>query len=525
MIDILKQWRAWVLALLLAGPVLAYVGFGTIWLWEHSWLWIATFLWILAGVAFSILAARWTRSLHPIMPPLDWSSPGTFSPRDREAWKIIEQEAGAGDLLPMEALMGPDIYMETGRRLLRRLAEFYHPEVDDPLDPVPLVDLLTAIELASEDLARLTRHVPGGDMLSLSHWRGAVQVAGYISRANDLYTLLSPILNPLSGLARLGTREFLVKPAWRDMQQNILRWFYQAYVNRVGIHLIELMSGRLAIGADTYRRLTRRSPQALREAEPHAEPLTGAVVGARGSGKSRLLEALKRALGGDPAASRARFEALGLDPSLFDRVASIRWNEAPGYLPQLEGESRRDRGLRKEALGAAVEADLLVLTVDGRKGLQPADIALAQAWDRHFIDHPDREPPPALVVITGIDSTDLGPVWAPPYDWSTGKSVREAAVRATIESMRATLPPEFSTFVAAGLGNESSFGVAEHLVPGLAAQVQKAERAALIRQLQSLSSRSKAGRLMTQLGRQARQVWGHLKTRHSAKAAGGPSAT
>ena len=42
------------------------------------------------------------------------------------------------------------------------------------------------------------------------------------------------------------------------MQQNMLRWFYQAYVNRLGTHLIELLSGRLAIGADHYRRLTRR---------------------------------------------------------------------------------------------------------------------------------------------------------------------------------------------------------------------------------------------------------------------------
>ena len=47
-----------------------------------------------------------------------------------------------------------------------------------------------------------------------------------------------------------------MKPAWKSMQQNVLRWFYQAYVNRLGMHLIELLSGRLAIGAHQYRRLT-----------------------------------------------------------------------------------------------------------------------------------------------------------------------------------------------------------------------------------------------------------------------------
>ncbi|MFO0890771.1 MAG: GTPase [Isosphaeraceae bacterium] len=517
--SILRQWRTWVLAFLLIGPVLAYVGFGTIWLWEHSWLWIATLLWIVAGVAFSIFAARWTRSVHKLMPPLDWNSPNTFSPRDRDAWRIVEEEAAAGETLPLGDLMGPEIYMETGRRLLGRLASFYHPGVSHPLDEVPLVELLTAIELASEDLARLTRQVPGGDLLSLSHWRGAVQVAGYISKANDLYSLLSPILNPLSGLTRLGTRELLVKPAWRDMQQNILRWFYQAYVNRVGVHLIELMSGRLVIGADHYRKLTRRT--ALPAPDSAGEtPLTAVVIGARGSGKSRLVQAIKQFLGGDPALGRARLGSLGLDPGLFDRLAGVRWVEVAGYPPDVEGESRRDRALRQAAVLAAVDSDILVLTVDGRSGLRPADVALAQAWDRHFIDHPDREPPPALVVITGIDAAEFGVGWSPPYDWSAGKSVREAAVRSLFDSMRASLPPTFGSFTAAGLRDETPFGVVEHLIPGLAAQMQKAERSALIRRLQSLSGRSKAGRLVSQLGQQARHVWGNLKTRHGARRSG-----
>ena len=143
LISILKQWRVWVLAVLLIGPVLAYVAFGTIWLYERGWLWLTTasLLWIAAGTVFSILAVRWTKNVHPIMPPLDWESPSTFSPRDREAWKIVEQESVAGETLAMEALVEPEIYIETGRRLLRRLAEFYHPNTNNPLDDVPLIEL------------------------------------------------------------------------------------------------------------------------------------------------------------------------------------------------------------------------------------------------------------------------------------------------------------------------------------------------------------------------------------------------
>jgi predicted GTPase len=502
----------------LIGPVVAYVAFGSLWLWEHGWLWIAALLWIAAGTAFSILAARWTKSIHPIMPPIDWESPSTFSPRDRDAWKLVEEEADTGNGLEMEGLLEPDLYGQTGRHLLRKLATFYHPNTSHPLDDVPLVDLLTAIELAAEDLAQLSRQIPGGDMITLSHWRRAVQMAGYISRANDIYAILSPILNPLSGLARLGTRELIVKPAWRDMQQNVLRWFYQAYVNRLGVHLIELMSGRLAIGAEQYRRLTRRKPLPAIASPVEDKPLVAAVVGARGSGKSRLIETMKQAFAGEPSLIMARFEALGLAPSLVEQLRNVTWVEVAGYAPSENPESRRDRSLRQSALRTAIECDLLILVISARNGIQPADVALAQAWDRHFLEHPQRDAPPTLVVITGADHPDFGTVWSPPYDWTAGKGVREASIRALFESLRATLPPTFNTFTATGLSVETPFGVAEHLVPALVAQLHRAERSALIRHLQSLSGRSKVGRVVSQLGQQGRQIWSNLKLRRKAAA-------
>jgi len=514
MYSILKQWRAGVLAVLFFGPVLAYMAFGTIWLWQHGWLWVAALAWIAAGGAFSILAAKWTKDVHAIMPPLDWSSPGTFSPRDREAWKIIEEEADAAESMAMENLLGGDIYIETGRRLLRKLAVFYHPGASHPLDEVPLVELLTAIELASDDLAQLSRQVPGGDVITLSHWRRAVAMAGYISRANDWYAMLSPILNPLSGLARLGTRELIVKPAWKNMQQNVLRWFFQAYVNRVGVHLIELMSGRLAIGAEQYRRLTRRTFSASGAGVGELSTPVAAVAGARGSGKSRLIESLTQVLSGDPGLVRARLEGLGLDPSLFDRLGRVRWVEVPGYAPASDQESRRDRAQKERSVAQAIDCDLFILVIDGRKGLQPADVAFAQDWDRHFIEHPQREAPPTLVVVMAVDHPDLGIVWAPPYDWTAGVGIRESAVRSLFESLRATLPPTFNNFTAAGLPGETPFGLIEHVVPALAAQLHRAERSALIRQLQSLSGRSKVGRVVGQLGQHGRQIWSNLRTRH-----------
>jgi hypothetical protein len=225
---------------------------------------------------------------------------------------------------------------------------------------------------------------------------------------------------------------------------------------------------------------------------------------------------MKQALAGDLRLLRARFEGRGLNPELVEPLRTVRWVEVDGYPPVLDKDSRRDRARIRSAVSATTNCDLLILVVDGRKSLQPADLTFAQAWDRHFIEHPQQEAPPTLVVITGVDMPDFGVVWAPPYDWSTGKGVREAAVRGLFESLRATLPPTFADYTAAGLADQTPFGVAEHVLPALAAQFHRAERSALIRHLQSLSGRSRVGRVLTQLGQHGRQVWTNLRTRHKS---------
>ena len=515
----LRHWRAWVLVILLVGPVLAYIGFGALWLLQRGWLLFAGALWIASGIVFAILAARWTRAKRELLPPLDWDAPQTFSPFDREAWKLVEEEAEQGDALTQDALSGVDVYLETGRRLTRRLAQHYHPLSTDPIEHVPVVELLTALELAAEDLNGLCRQVPGGDMITPAHWKRAVQVAGYVQRASDIYSYLLPIFSPVTGLVRLGTQQWMVKPAWRNMQQNLLRWFFRAYVNRMGTHLIELYSGRLAIGADQYRRLTRKSARAAQTVNGELGVLTVAVAGARDAGKTRLIEVLDQARAGDLALARARLSALGLDETWLERLKAVRWVEVPGYTVTTGGESARDRATRREAVEAAVEeADLLLLVVDGRRDAHTADVAFAQAWDRWYVEHPGLEVPPALAVVTAVDTPEFGvsAEWAPPYQWAKGPGARETAVRARLASLRATLPPSFRELVAVGLPEHAPFGIVEHLLPALSVVLHLAERAKLVRHLHQVSTQSKARRLVSQVGEHGRWLWKNLTTRRHA---------
>lgn len=508
----IRNWRSWVLLVLFVGPILAYIAFGAIWLYQRGWLLIAGLTWFAAGIAFAYLAARWTRSRKELLPPIDWDAPRTFAKVDRDAWALVEAEAERADTVALETLSEFDIYIETGRRLAKTLADHYHPLSTDPIENVPVVDLLAALELASEDLAQLCRQVPGGDMLTPSHWKKAVQVAGYIQRANDIYSYLLPIFSPVSGLVRLGTQQWMVKPAWKTMQQNLLRWFFRAYVNRLGFHLIELYSGRLTIGAEQYRRLTRRGGRAAKGVDGEIPPLRVAVVGARGSGKSRLIDLVNQAKAGDTTLLEARLAGAGIDEAAFAHLMSAQWVEVPGYTADPGGESARDRATRTEAVERAVEADMLILVVDARRNTTGADAAFAQAWDRWYLEHPAVEFPPALAVLTGLDSPDLGGDWKPPYNWETGQSPRETAARARLNALRTCLPASFTEVVPVGLPESLPFGVVERLLPSLIALFHRAERSALIRHFQRVTTRSKARRLISQVGEHGRSLWHHLRS-------------
>ena len=259
----LKNWRSWILLLLFFGPFLGYIGLGFLWLKDRGWIWVtaAGLISLITGVVFTLLLTRWTKSSKSFLPPLDWDAPQTFTDFDRKAWGLVEAEAELGENLAMDSLTSFDTYINTGRRLAGRLAAHYQPLSTDPIERVPVIELLTALELAAEDLSQLCRQIPGGDLVTAADWKRAVVAANYFQKASDVYSYLLPLFNPVTGVSRLASQHLMVKPAWKNMQQNLLRWFFRAYVNRLGTHLVELYSGRLVIGAQGYRKLTRQARQ------------------------------------------------------------------------------------------------------------------------------------------------------------------------------------------------------------------------------------------------------------------------
>lgn len=510
-----RHWRAWILLLLLVGPILVYVVFGAVWLaqwrgpigFRGEWLTYAGAAWVASGVAFSVLASRWTKARRPLLPPLNWNAPGTFAAADREAWEIVQEAAARGDDLDHAALARFDTYIDTGRGLAQRLAAHYHPDAADPIETVPVVELLTAFQLAAEDLGGLCRQVPGGDLVTPGHWKKAVAAADYVSRANELYTLLLPVFQPVAGLARLGAQKLVSQPAWKDARQNLMRWFFRAYVNRLGAHLVELYSGRLALGAEQYRRLVRAGQRPVLNGEL-VGPMTIAVAGASRSGKSAVLAALEKARTADLEIVRSRLTQMGLDESLADRLRQAKLIEVPSYPNVAPLSNSRERKALMGAVARAAEADLLVLAVDADRDDPRPDAAFVEAWLASWARDDGREPPPALAVLTNVDSPRLADdAWRPPYQWLDGQRPREIAVRARANRLRDALPAGVVDVVPLGLIESAPFGVNERLLPEIATLLARVERSAILREMRRFADRSKVGRLVRQIGRQGRKLW------------------
>jgi hypothetical protein len=519
-----RSWRTWVLAVLLIGPILAYIGLGSLWLVQHEGplglkgelLYYGMTVWVLSGVAFAFLANRWTKDQRAVLPPLDWEAPETFTPRDRAAWELVETEAIRSDELSQDALVALDTYIDSGRGLARRLATHYRPRADDPIEDVPVVELLTAFQLAAEDLNLLVRQVPGGDLLTPAHYKTAMVASRYINRANELYNFLLPLFQPVAGLARLGAQKLMVQPAWRNMQQNLLRWFFRAYVNRLGIHLIELYSGRLVVGPDAYRRLARKAGRRLGGGVEETGPWSLAVVGARGSGKTMMVKALRRIASEQVEAVRRAVMESGAEPGLAERLRDASLIEVAAYDPTsvpVEEEGRSARRAREAAVAAASEADLLVLVIDARRSDLEADRRFLASWRDVLVAQPGQEVPPVLVALTHVDAPELGAgEWSPPYRWSTGGRDRELAVRVRAEQIRATLPVPIAAIVPLSLRAGDEWGVAEELLPAVAGLSRRTERVAILRHLNRLAGRSSARRVLSQISAHGRNLWGSVRS-------------
>src|SRR5262249_40008332 len=136
------------------------------------------------------------------------------------------------------------------------LAQSYHPGASDPIGQLTIPEILAVVELAAHDLSGLAdQYLPGGHLLTMNHLRQARRATDWYQTANKAYWLVAALFSPLETGLRYAASQVGVSRPWQLLQQNLLVWFYTAYVHRVGAYLIEVNSGRLRVGVQRYRQL------------------------------------------------------------------------------------------------------------------------------------------------------------------------------------------------------------------------------------------------------------------------------
>jgi len=510
--------RLIVLAVLYLAPFAVLVGLGSYHLWSAGYLWVWWPLLGLVALAY-LLAWRWTRGPGPL-PDTAGPPPDYWTDRDRTAWEKVEAHARAAETVSLEQIGTAEHYTALALTLASEVGRVYSPSPTDPYDHLTLPEVLACVELVAADLDSLVRqYVPGAHLIRLRDVKTARVAYEWYKTGQTAYWAGAAVLDPVStGLRFLAARVGLGTLADR-IRGNLLRWFHAVYVRQLGYYLIELNSGRLKVGVKKYRELVAArqeppggqaaAPVAARQEPPGGQaaadrrvvpdgdgppsppPVTFAVVGPVGSGKSSLVNAL---LGKDAAAADRRAVPGG---TRFDLTLpggqTVIVRDTSGY-----GQRVGDEDLA--AVEACRLADLILLVTPATGPGRAADIDLLDRLAAWFAERPHLRRPPVVVVLTHVDLLSPAAEWAPPYDWRAGTRPKERAVRECVAVVREQFGSRVADVVPVCARGGETFGVAEGLVPVLVSHLGEARGAAVLKAFEAVANERPVGKVVEQVG-------------------------
>lgn len=511
----MSRWRLVLIAALLLLPVAVLAILGSYFLWhEHLWLYV---WWPLTAcmAAGYILAWYWQRrrkliAAPEVTPSLIWTE------RDRAAWKLVEARAETAAQIDPNLLMDFNFYTKSGQEMALELARFYHPGAADPLSQLTIPEMLAVVELASYDLAELVdRYLPGGHFLTLNHMRQAQQAARWYSTASNIYWMISAVFSPIDTAARYLVSRFSTSQPWQMLQQNLLVWFYTAYVHRLGTYLIDLNSGRLKIGARRYRELVQapdgdgeKVPVKRDDAE-HVRSVTITLFGQVKAGKSSVVNALlgQQRARTDVLPATSEVERYELQPEgIQTRLVLL---DTVGY-----GHAGPKADQLRVTQETAQQSDLLLFVTHARNPARQADVQMLKALHDWYTTRPDLRLPPILCVVTHIDLLSPAMEWSPPYNWHEPTRPKEKQIAAAMEAVREQLGQHVTGIVPVCTAAGKVYGVEENLLPAVTELLDEGHAVGLLRCIRAEINAEKVRRVFRQLkalaGEAARVLWSNL---------------
>ncbi len=285
----------------------------------------------------------------------------------------------------------------------------------------------------------------------------------------------------------------LTYPLWRksgsvgvEIQNELIRGFYQRYLRQVGYYLIEMYSGRLKAGSRAYREQFGEIAAAVHAADGNLDALstlqdakiTIAVMGQVKAGKSSLVN---RLIGDEVAATGVLPETRAVELYEYhvpncDSVVTLL--DTPGY-----DEADVTKQQRNEVTTAADRADIVLLVMAANVSARAADVQMMHELETHYRDRPHLKPPTILAVLTHIDL--LRPVreWSPPYDWRNPHDLKEQSIAAAVDYVRELFGDRIAGFACVHTGGDSTdpSSVADEVVPVLLEHMPHGKSAAVLK--------------------------------------------
>jgi predicted GTPase len=506
------------LIVLVVLPVAFLIGVGAYHLWDTGW---AFYAWWPMGLCLALayfLAWRWQRQIRARQaeapPPMHWTD------RDRLAWKSVEARVKAADSIADDKFGEPQFYFDVAQDMAKELSKVYRPDATDPIGIVTLPEILTVIELASRDLNELAnKYVPGSHLMTVDHWRRARKAVDWYRHATNVYWLGSAVLDPIKTAARYVAAKYGMGRPLELFQQNVILWFYSAYVRELGFYLIELYSGRLKVGTLRYRELMKAHAHepggppvavpptegsvTVRTAEiPPPQPprppkqkvgVGISLIGQVKAGKSSLINAL---LGERKAATDVL--PLTSEVTKYDLASP----GVPTHLVLLDtagyGRAGAVKDNLEETADAVQESDLVLLVTHARNPARKADADFLVELREWFAERPHLRFPPVLVVLTHVDLLTPAMEWSPPYDWAGGTRLKERSIADAVAAARDSFPDAVGV-VPVCTAEGKLWGINEELLPAVVGLLGEAKAVALLRCLHAEADEGKVKKVFAQL--------------------------
>ncbi len=393
-------------------------------------------------------------------------------------------------------------YAEVAQEMALELARRYHPNAPDPFSSLTVPEILAVVELASHDLAEMVdKYLPGGHLMTVSDWKNARKATDYYQTASNIYWVIAAVFSPIETAARYLTSKAGVSRPWAMLQQNLVLWFYTAFLQRMGTYLIDLNSGRLRVGAQRYRELVANGMAAAdgekKEPTKPANDKSSTTIGLIGqvkAGKSSLVNGL---LG----EQRARTNVL---PETRDVTHyELQLDGIPSKLEILDTSGYGHSGPREDQLPATQEAaqqsDVLLLVLHARTAARQPDLLMLQALRKWFDARPDLKMPRVIAVLTHVDLLAPAMEWQPPYQWQAPTRVKELQIAGAMHAVREQLGEYLAGVVPVCLAEGRVYGVQEWLLPTLVGVLDEARAVGMLRCLRAEADAGKIRKVFEQL--------------------------